>query len=164
MRKSSIDTKLLEKISLRPAKESDLETLLKWRNDPITRRYSFNEQKISLNEHKKWFNEILSSDKKLLLVVLKDKKKVGQVRFDMNDTEAEINVTIAPGWRGKGLGSCTIHKSCEYLFKEKSKIKKVNAKIKRENITSIKAFSNARFRGVRSHLNIVEMSYKSRQL
>ena len=43
--------------SLRKVTEGDMGLLFKWANDPVVRKWSFNKQPITLEEHKCWFSE-----------------------------------------------------------------------------------------------------------
>jgi len=88
----------------------------------------------------------LQDKNKIILIVLKGTIPVGVVRFDIEQENqvAEININIAPRKRGKGIGSSSIKIGCQYVFHQ-LKLTKIIAKIKKENISSIKAFSKVGF-------------------
>ncbi len=132
------------KLRLRKAEESDVMLVFEWANDPVTRKMSFEQEKITLETHKKWFHDILSSKSHLLIVEFnKDDKwcPCAQVRFDES---GEINVSIDHQYRGLHMASDIIKLSLSYA-KEKLKMNKIIAHIKKENTPSIKAFEKAGF-------------------
>jgi len=149
------------KIFVRPVKTIDEVDLFYWRNDPVTRKYSFSTRKISLNEHKRWFKKI-SKDKKILLLVGANEKgeKVGMVRFNLlRNDKAEIHVNVAPEKRGRGIGCILLKKGCLYFFRRFTLVKEILAKIKKDNVPSINVFTKAGFE-IKKKDKIIEMVFK----
>lgn len=143
------------KIKIMPAKPEDCIIVWKWRNDPTTRKYSFNTRKIPYAEHSKWFSKILTSKKNRLFMLIHANKKIGCIRFDLfGKGVAEIHINLDPAQRGRGLGIPSIKESCNYAF-GKLKINKIIAKIKPSNKRSIHAFSKAGF-------SIIEKNVKNK--
>ena len=66
----------------------------------------------------------------------------GQIRFQAMDKEAEVSVNLCPDFRGSGLGSELIRLASERYLDERGP-KNIFALIKKENRTSISAFSKA---------------------
>jgi UDP-2,4-diacetamido-2,4,6-trideoxy-beta-L-altropyranose hydrolase len=130
---------------LRYANEGDMKDYFKWRNEKLTRMASFNKDKIKWRDHVKWFRHSLTDPNKNLFVLIDEKtNKIGQVRFDKKKTAAEIDVSIAPEYRGQGYGSIIIQlASREYL--NNNKIRHIIAKIKSENTYSLVSFQKAGF-------------------
>lgn len=133
-------------IHLRPAGAHDSEDLLRWRNDPVTRANSFHSEAISPEEHQRWFSQTLQRSDRLLLIGMADADKIGVVRFDLAGDSAEINLNLAPEARGRGLGTELIVAGSGYLLQQHPAIAKIYAKIKRENLASIRAFEKAGYR------------------
>lgn len=134
-------------ITLREATIEDCDDLYRWRNDPVTRQQSFNDNEISYEEHCNWFKNALKDSNKLLFYIGigEDNNKSGVVRFDIkNEFFAETHVNVAPEERGKGVGSQLILESCS-LFFLKTKRKLILARTKEKNIASIRAFLKAGF-------------------
>lgn len=134
----------MKKVELRPAKKQDCKVIWRWRNDKTTRKYSFNTEFIPYEKHKAWFENVLRN--RNILMIEKDGSTVGVIRFDINskDQIAEININIAPEKRRKGLGLLGIRSACKYAFKHLS-VREIIAKIKKENVPSVKVFSRAGF-------------------
>jgi len=145
MNKKTLDTESIKSISLRPATVSDCKLLWEWRNDPETRRNSFNTGYIPFNEHEKWFTSALKDQNKRLMMI-EEEEIIGVVRFDLSPTEksAEVNINLNPLKRGKGIGSKALVTSCEYAF-DNLGLETLIANIKDSNVASIKAFSKIGF-------------------
>lgn len=153
----------MKKVELRSAKKQDCKVIWEWRNDKTTRKYSFNTEFIPLGEHKTWFENVLKDENRKILMVEEEGNTVGAVRLDINSKNqiAEININIAPQKRGKGLGLLGIKNTCRHAF-ESLNVKEIIAKIKKENIASIKMFSRAGFDVVVEENNIITMRLRSK--
>ncbi len=136
----------MKKVELRLAKKQDCEVIWRWRNDNTTRKYSFNTEFIPYEKHKAWFEDVLRDENRKILMVEEEDNTVGVIRLDINPKNrvAEININIAPQQRGKGLGLLGTKNAGRYAF-EFLNIKEIIAKIKKENIASVKMFSRADF-------------------
>lgn len=146
-------------LEIRPAEWQDCEIIWKWRNNPITRKYSFNTKFILFKEHRAWFKNALKDRRRKILLIEADKTPAGVVRFDIDsgNRTAEININIALEHRGKGLGTRAIKESCNYGFSHLNIIK-VIARVKKENTSSEKVFSKAGFRTVQENeITIMEL-------
>lgn len=86
----------------RPATEADADLLLAWRNDPGTGAWSFNSEPVPRPEHLRWLTAVLADPDRRLLIV-EDGGPVGTVRFDRDGDAWKVNITVAPGQRGRGL-------------------------------------------------------------
>ena len=95
----------------------DSDDLLRWRNDPITRKYAFDTTKVSKKNHIKWFNSSLVNPKRNIFIIM-DKKgnKLGQVRFDKTEDFVEVDIAIDPDFRRKGIGTMVLEKSSRFYF------------------------------------------------
>ena len=148
----------MKKVELRLAKKQDCEVIGKWRNDNTTRKYSFNTEFIPYEKHKAWFENVLRDENRKILMVEEEGNTVGVIRLDINPKNriAEINISIPRPKRGKGLGLLGIKNTCRYAF-ESLNVKEIIAKIKKENIASIKMFSRAGFDVVVEENNVIIM-------
>jgi RimJ/RimL family protein N-acetyltransferase len=114
---------------IRPAKIEDADNLLKWKNDPVMRKYSIVSNKaITKRSHIKWLEKNLDN-----IFILNDGTgDIGDVRLD----EKYIAIKLAPEARGKGYGATAINH-----FKYPG----VLAKIVDGNVASMKTFINCGF-------------------
>ena len=124
-------------MTLRQANLEDAKILLDWRNDPETRVNSINMEEVLWENHLPWLEKTLKNPSRLLFVAEEDGSPVGTVRADMSEDgkESELSWTVAPTWRGKGIGKKMVSFILEEIF---LKGKTLKAEIKEKNIPSIK--------------------------
>jgi len=131
-------------LSLRKVIENDESLLFNWINDPDVRRWSFNRQLITLDEHKVWFRQKFT-DKNILIFILEDANApVGMVRLEKKENKILLNYLIAPQSRGKKLASKMLKMAMielNYYWKNFN----VLAYTLPENIASIKSLEKAGF-------------------
>ena len=119
-------------MNLRPATMDDAETLLAWRNDPLTRAMSQSLAIVELSSHLAWMDQRLSRVDPGLYIAEDGEELVGTVRIDGD----EISYTVAPEHRGKGV-------STVMLVEARQKFGSKRARIKRDNLASRRAAENA---------------------
>ena len=92
---------------LRKAKFDDWKILLDWRNDPISRANSFDQNEITEETHKSWFSKSLKNPERSIYILEdKEKKALGTIRCDLNqDNTKTLSWNINPSNRGQGYGS-----------------------------------------------------------
>lgn len=134
------------RLTLRKATIQDCDDLYRYRNDPLTREQSFNQQEILYEQHCQWFKKALEDTQRVFYIGQIDKnEKCGVVRFDLQGKFfGEINVIVSPENRGQGIGSQLISQSCRLFFTE-TKRKLILSRIKKGNNASIKVFQKAGF-------------------
>ena len=148
-------------ISLRPATIEDSRDLLDWRNDPVTRQNSFQQDEISLENHINWLEKVLSSSDRYLFIIQNDtNQNIGQVRFDQEDDRAEISLGLARTFQGRGYGVESIKYSSQKFLEDHKDITKIIAKIKEENDPSIGAFLKAGYQKYKQEEGVVEMKFE----
>lgn len=126
----------------------DCKMIFDWRNDPDIYKHFFNNQPVEWKTHENWFSKMLISQYIKLLIAFNEKNEIiGQIRFDINEVEvskAEIGIIVAKMFQGQGYGTKIIFSGCHYVQKNYN-INTFVAKIKPENIASIKSFQRAGF-------------------
>lgn len=140
-----IHSKINRNIRLRRASEADVDSTHLWTNDDFTRKNSFSEKFISIEEHTNWFlNKLKSIDSNYYMFEI-DSVPAAIVRFDKEKESSDytIGINIAPELRGKKLAVKFLKMACQEFNKEFSC--QINAFIKKENIPSIKSFERADF-------------------
>lgn len=91
-------------VDVRPATMDDAERLLRWRNDPDTRRSSRDRAEVGPEQHREWLAASLEREDRLLFVATDEVGDVGTVRWDrVDDGGWEVSITVAPERRGQGL-------------------------------------------------------------
>jgi len=135
----------MPKITTAPATLEDSRPLFEWRNDPITREMFFDQNKISWEDHQKWFSSTLKNSNRLIVIGTVENKKIGMVRFDIdseNNKNAAISLNINPNHRGQKLAPQLLLASEKHTPKQ---VTTLIAEIKSENTASIKSFQKAEF-------------------
>ena len=139
-----------EKIKFRSATISDAKILLEWRNDPETRKQSINTEEVPLNKHIEWLGASLVNPNRKLLIAVLGEQNIGTVRLDTEEPYSEISWTVAPSSRGKGLGTKMVKAAVEFFNCP------IKAKIKTDNIGSIRLAENSGFKKVSENGDITE--------
>ena len=132
-------------IGYRPAASSDEARLLEWRNEPEVRAASRSMEPVTEAEHHAWLRAVLADPGRTLLVAEVGSDPVAVVRFDRDGGETEISVTVAPGARGRGLGTQVIRESSELHLAAFEHVSTVTAEARPENSGSLRAFEAAGF-------------------
>jgi spore coat polysaccharide biosynthesis predicted glycosyltransferase SpsG/RimJ/RimL family protein N-acetyltransferase len=131
---------------LRRALDSDAMPVFNLSNEHSVRLNSVNQSQIKWQDHIQWYSEKINDENCLFLLAFNGGDEfVGQVRFDIKDNNALINISIDKNFRGKGLSSPLLIKSSFQCLNNKPNIKSIFAYIRPSNTASIKAFSNAAY-------------------
>ena len=130
-------------ISIRESKLTDKELIYNWSNDPLVRNNSFNTNTIIYEDHEKWYNERLNDENSLLLINEIEGIPAGFIRFEIKKKYAVVGILLNKQFRGKGLSSLMLKRSCSYFFKIYNC--SILAYIKESNKASIKTFKNSGF-------------------
>ncbi len=102
-------------IEFRPVSMNDAALLLRWRNDPLTRKMSRDTGEIAYDDHVDWLRKLLADPTRQIFIVLKDGQAVGTVRADRDDDVAEVSWSVAPECRGQGIGKEMVKQFCQYI-------------------------------------------------
>lgn len=129
-------------IRIREASINDAKILFDWANESETRQNSFNFDAIEWNDHILWFTKKLMDSTSSIFILLSNENPVGVVRFEVNETTI-IGVTVAPGYRGKGLGAEIIKIACNFFWNNNSG--DILAYIKKGNVASQRVFEKSGF-------------------
>lgn len=107
-------------------------------NQPSVRDASFNQNKINLGDHKKWFEGKLKDKNAIILKAVILGCLAGQARLEIEGAEALVGISTSEKFRGRGVASKLLQAIiCEARGR---KIKTINALIKSDNIASIGLF------------------------
>jgi UDP-2,4-diacetamido-2,4,6-trideoxy-beta-L-altropyranose hydrolase len=107
-----------DKLRLRSACPDDVGFYFSWANDPEVRRQAIHSEPISWKRHQQWFARKLADSRSRLFVLLAGTLPVGQIRFDRQGDEAQIDYSLdalvrARGWGAQlvGMGSALAQQS-----------------------------------------------------
>ena len=99
-----IHSKFNNSLQIRLAEEKDLEITFKWLNDPKVREFSFNKEKVRLENHKAWFENKLKDSKCTYFIAEVNQEPVGSFRIDKENDQGIISFLLDTKQHGKGLG------------------------------------------------------------
>jgi UDP-2,4-diacetamido-2,4,6-trideoxy-beta-L-altropyranose hydrolase len=135
-------------LRLRPARPADSRILWEWANDTQVRGNAFSSAPILWEQHEIWFAGKMKDSACLMLVAENgDGRPVGQFRVDWrSEQEGEIDVSLAPEWRGKGYGSVLIDFAVNRVFAGRGR--RLHALVKLGNQPSRHAFEQAGFTSI----------------
>lgn len=105
----------LRRFSIRPAAPYDEERLLRWRNDPLTRKNSRTTHEISRDEHQRWFSAALDNHDYRIFMSEIDGRPVGVVRASRIEDGWELSWTVAAEERGKGYAGRMLDEAVKKL-------------------------------------------------
>lgn len=93
----------------RKARRTDEEILLKWINDPLSRKMSLNTEPISSQEHRFWFLRSLRNRNTNLYIYEEIKtngtiKPIASLRVDVKYNRKYLSWNVSERMRGKGIG------------------------------------------------------------
>lgn len=133
---------------LRPADTADMELLFRWANDDQVRENAFHKEKISLEEHRTWFLNLLEDENQYQYILLHGSEPVGQIRLSVCEGKAEIDYSVVPEKRKQGYGGMLIELMQKKVRDEFPDIKKLTAKVKPSNMASVYCFEKKGFHEV----------------
>lgn len=134
----------INKIICREATINDCNLYFKWVNNIDVRENSFASEQISLETHKNWFNKSLQDNSTIMYVFEYEGKDMGQVRFNLENNIATVDVSIECKFRGESLSSKILKIAMLRLLKTNNSIV-FKAQVKSKNIKSIKSFKSVGF-------------------
>ncbi len=133
----------IEGVKVRQATLRDAHRLWAWRNDPDVRAASTRSGRIPFEDHLRWLRDTLRDPARLLLVGWNGAGQLGQVRFDRQDNEAEVSISVAPEHRGT-VGGLLLRAGIRH-FRRKWPQHVIRARVKADNEPSRRLFEHAGF-------------------
>lgn len=137
---------IMSELRLRAATKDDMEFLFVLANENECRINSFQSQYIVVEEHEKWYNNILSSDSKSQYILMDDNIRVGQGRLEHNGRECRLSYSIVPERRGYGYGKILVSLLLIAATKEYAQCKKYYGDVLIHNIASQRIFEELGFK------------------
>ncbi len=131
-------------LTLRRATAADARLLWEWVNDSVTRASAFQSEPITWADHQRWFAGRLQASDCEMFVAEENGVAVGQIRFDRSGGEAEVDISVAPACRQRGLGVTMLREASVQLQRRHPRVAIV-ARVKPENRASLRTFEQAGF-------------------
>ena len=128
----------------RKATHADKEILLKWINDPLSRKMSLNTEKISYQEHNLWFLKSLRNLDTSLYIYEEinengKNKPIASLRVDKRNKRKYLSWNVSEKMRGKGVGGTML---CDFINKFRGNYYAI---IKKDNLASMSICTKSGF-------------------
>ncbi len=151
---NKIATELINFVDL--SKDEKIE-VLSWRNHSSIRRWMFNKEPISAEDHFCFIDLLKKKKDKLYFAVKVYGKFIGVIDFtniDPNNSKVEIGLYAKPTL--KGVGDLLMQKIFEYAFGN-LKVKKLVAKVFEDNLSAIELYKRFGFKQIKKQDNLILM-------
>ena len=151
----------MDTLKLRCPTKLDSEVLLTWRNSSEVRKASGTQGYIQPDVHERWFTKRLDDLKRQPFWIVEHlHEPIGFIRFDLiENRNYEISIVISREFRGNGLGKHALNLAI-LRFQEKFENYTLTARIKRENLASLKLFSSSGFSKLKVEKKFEILQYK----
>tara|TARA_Y100000741_G_C18060602_1_gene480367 strand:- start:121 stop:570 length:450 start_codon:yes stop_codon:yes gene_type:complete len=127
---------------IRKAKISDLLKTFEWANEKeIIKNSIKRSQKVSLNEHTKWFKKYIFSKHDHLFIATLKNQKIGLVRLDFKKKYFYLSYLVDKNKRNMGFG----YKLLDKVIKKHKKKRYFQARVKKNNLASNLIFTKLGF-------------------
>lgn len=130
-------------LRLRSACPDDIGFYFNWANDPEVRRQAIHSEPISWKNHQEWFANKLADSQCRLFVLLAGALPVGQIRFDRQGDEVEIDYSLDALVRARGWGAQLVAMGSAFI--QQSGPIRIRAEVKAENHASRAVFAHLGF-------------------
>ena len=150
-----------KKILIRKANKSDCEDILKWRNDEISQKMSFNSKTITPKMHQAWFFKVLNNNNKVMYIGELDNDKVGVCRFEFDESRLVSAVSINMNHLRGRLRQIIFKIFSSEIYRNNKN--NIVAKVRSDNLASIKIFTHSGFEIIQDKDNKIyfEKEFKS---
>jgi UDP-2,4-diacetamido-2,4,6-trideoxy-beta-L-altropyranose hydrolase len=131
-------------LHVRLAEAQDASAIFQWRNHQLIKDHSGNNQEISWDEHRQWFEQRLKNGDPILIGEL-DEDPVGVVRFDISNHQATVSVYLVPESGFNGWGGALLIQSESWLRKHHPRVATLHAQVLPNNEPSKKLFAKLNY-------------------
>ncbi|MBD5470237.1 MAG: GNAT family N-acetyltransferase [Lachnospiraceae bacterium] len=133
-------------LSLRKVNSADVDLLYEWANDSEVRKNAFHTESIPYENHVRWFTKMLEDSSVYQYILCQGELPIGQIRLNVEGSEALIDYSISAEHRGEGFGSKLLELVREQIVADKiSDVIKLIGQVKYENQASARAFEKCGF-------------------
>ena len=134
-------------LRLRKAVSADRDLLFVWANDDAVRANAFHTEKIPYEKHVMWFEKVMADPSVHQYILCDGETPVGQIRLNVEGSEAVVDYSIAADERGKGCGSEMLRMLQTQLPADQiTHVTKIVGQVKYGNHASARAFERCGYR------------------
>lgn len=136
------DILMPQTLQVRRATSADARMIYEWRTSHEVMSVSREATPFTFEEHCIWMEKILTDVNSLLLVGVFQDWDIGVVRFDIDRSQAEVSIFLAPDATGAGLGSALLAAAETKLRQDHAQVTTLDAWVKEDNPRSFRMFKN----------------------
>lgn len=134
----------MNQLTFRFATIEDAKIIFDLSNDSSVRANSFNKESLVMENHVAWLKSKIDDFENIIMLFFKENDFVGQIKFNkINLTQANMSISVASNYRGKGLSNEMYDSSLEFMFETRKDIESLVGFILPDNIANIKAATKA---------------------
>lgn len=136
-----------ERVNLRTVEEEDLEFLRDYYNHPDIRTEVLNPKPANLKQEQDFFENIVSSDESLQLLICLDEEPIGMAGIEKTKDQGagELGIWLKPGQQGNGYGPEAAELILDHALNQ-LRFHKIFARVKDDNEPSHKVWQRLGFR------------------
>lgn len=133
-------------LRLRRAVCADRDLLFGWANDDTVRRNAFHTEKIPYETHVVWFGKVMADSSVYQYILCDDETPVGQIRLNVEGSEAVVDYSVAADQRGKGYGCRMLQMvQAQMQTDQTMHVTKIVGQVKYGNYASARTFEKCTF-------------------
>lgn len=158
--KRIIDYGIVQGINIKEVEKEDSEAVYTLSTSNSVRKYSKNSKLFSFESHQRWFEDAISNQN-ILFLVLKEKitnRFLGQIRFQREGNQMIISLSFTDFLRGKGVSGRLLVRAMQKA-KNKFSCNHFIAEINERNIPSKKLFESLGFEKIYQENDILIYKY-----
>lgn len=134
----------MKQLTFRLATMDDAQIIFDLSNESSVRANSFNKESLVFKNHVNWLKSKIDDYEYIVILFFKENFFVGQVKFNkINLLQANMSISIASNFRGKGLSNEMYDSSLDYMFETRKDIESLVGFILPANIVNIKVATKA---------------------
>ena len=146
---------------LKEVSKNDCKLIFHWSNDPEVRKNSLTKNKITFVQHKKWFYSKINEDNSFMWIYfLKNNQPSGLIRFESISNRYFISYLLDSNYRGKKISKKMIIHGIEKFAILKPKVKKIFAKVLKDNLISFKVLKSIGFKLINNNEAVCKLFYE----
>jgi UDP-2,4-diacetamido-2,4,6-trideoxy-beta-L-altropyranose hydrolase len=132
-------------IEIRMVNPNDSKNLFKWRNHISIRSVSMNKGLITWQDHQRWFEDVIGSEDRVLLIGQNGDAPIGVLRFDMQKDVAEVSIYLVPDANNSGQGGNLLLSGEQWIKENRPEVSYIRACVVGGNVPSQRLFLEANY-------------------
>ena len=150
-------------VTIRPLKEEDAYTSVKWRNDPEVFKYTGNtyDHEITIDNELEWIRKVIANKENFRCAILADGVYVGNIYLDnINTNQGHYHIFIGNReYWGKGVAKKASYLIIQHAFTN-TVVKEISLRVKKENVCAYNLYKTLGFQETQEDNSWIAMVIK----